>query len=765
MSDVFKSGFLFVLLCAITTCKNNTSLPAAYELPKPEATLHQLLGQLGNQGLLTVVYHEGDRELMAAAEPELERYFRSRIKIEWVSDMALHPTDLIGKAVLIIGDARHHLLEMLVKDLPYNQQMGFFELDNTTYADPSDVLSMVYPNPVDPKMPLFLLVGNLSSAVYPFLFTPFSKPNIVAFRHSKILKEGAFEIGPEGDWQLDPDHWRSFAGQAKLAIENSRYRIFNYRMAADQPKISGLMKQWDLTWAAAEAFFGTSIRLDTPVDVYLYKRYVDKLRYFSAYDQLSIYGNPTIRHYSSTYREMHIALEAGLDPMGPAHLAGLLAEAHFGQASLPVLKAGLTHVLAPTWGQRGAVSWAKQLAAANWQPSLKQLVFEYDQNKALAFTSKPFAAAFILYLRESWDLETFRDHYTCWVPTREWCDNNEANWQRFLATNLAKLTPKSQTVSQHAPFPPFAKGANHTFEGFTTDRGYLSVRSDAALTHLAEIGANSVALVPFVRAKQDKPHPLLPLTGVNKENDTSIIHAAAHARKLGFAVMLKPQLEGVWPGHIKMNTAEDWRTFFEHYRKMIRHYAVLAEIHKIPALCVGVELVNATKHESFWRDLAQDLRQVYTGKLVYAANWGEEFERITFWDAYDAIGVDCYYPLSTSAAPTDAELKKGAEGIIAKLDAFGELYKKPVWLTEVGFASVEEPWQEPHRDRGKERYDGEAQARCYLAFSRALMRSENIKGVWWWKWHSDGRAGIGDKSFSPQNKPAEEILNKWLSMP
>ena len=59
---------------------------------------------------------------------------------------------------------------------------------------------------------------------------------------------------------------------------------------------------------------------------------------------------------------------------------------------------------------------------------------------------------------------------------------------------------------------------------------------------------------------------------------------------------------------------------------------------------VGTELqIPALQREADWRQLIKDVRAVYSGKLIYSANWYEEYEGIKFWDALDAIGVQAYF--------------------------------------------------------------------------------------------------------------------------
>ena len=113
---------------------------------------------------------------------------------------------------------------------------------------------------------------------------------------------------------------------------------------------------------------------------------------------------------------------------------------------------------------------------------------------------------------------------------------------------------------------------------------------------------------------------------------------------------MKPQIwvGGAWPGAVDFVTEAEWDHFFTTYERWITHYARMAESQHVAALCIGTELVHATlKHPDRWRELIARLRRVYTGRLTYAANWGQEFENITFWRDLDVVGLNSYYPLLT----------------------------------------------------------------------------------------------------------------------
>ncbi|MDZ7344702.1 MAG: hypothetical protein ONA90_09360, partial [candidate division KSB1 bacterium] len=99
-----------------------------------------------------------------------------------------------------------------------------------------------------------------------------------------------------------------------------------------------------------------------------------------------------------------------------------------------------------------------------------------------------------------------------------------------------------------------------------------------------------------------------------------------------------------------------------------------------------------------WRDIFTKIRKIYGGRLTYAANWGHEFENVSFWEALDAIGLNCYYPLSNNPGANDGELLKGAQAVARKIGEIAAKHNKPVIITEIGFASRPANWLEPHRD-------------------------------------------------------------------
>jgi hypothetical protein len=213
-----------------------------------------------------------------------------------------------------------------------------------------------------------------------------------------------------------------------------------------------------------------------------------------------------------------------------------------------------------------------------------------------------------------------------------------------------------------------------------------------------------------------------------------------------------------------MQSKADWDAFFRYYEAWMVHYALMAEIHHMDMLCVGTEFAKATlAREDDWRKLIRKLRLIYSGPMVYAANWGEEFENLKFWDELDYIGLDCYYPLSKANQPSDAELLAGFRSVLGKVEKVATRNGKPVILTEIGFRSVEAPWKQPHESSRGPALSLQCQERCYRAVVQALGEADFIEGIFWWKWPSTlENGGPADTGFGPNGKPAEQVVETWF---
>lgn len=258
------------------------------------------------------------------------------------------------------------------------------------------------------------------------------------------------------------------------------------------------------------------------------------------------------------------------------------------------------------------------------------------------------------------------------------------------------------------------------------------------------------------------------------ESDAGLIYTTRAAKKLNLKTLLKPHIwlrdrSGKWLGDIEMANETEWQEWFRNYRAFMLHYARLAEQEKMEALCIGTELHKpAVSHEQNWRALIKEIRQVYSGKLTYAANWYLEYEQIKFWDALDFIGVQAYFPLSKQNNPTLKQLNKAWQEHLPELKKLAGRYRKPIVFTEVGYKSTAdaaiEPWSWPKHDETNESNDSaETQARCYQALFESVWHQPWFHGMFIWKWYPQVRDnGRDHRDFTPQHKPAEKILTTWF---
>lgn len=337
----------------------------------------------------------------------------------------------------------------------------------------------------------------------------------------------------------------------------------------------------------------------------------------------------------------------------------------------------------------------------------------------------------------------------------------ERAWVRSLATTTVEDEPASPTPRS------FQRGVTYAHMGYQIHNGYLSARGDDSLSKLDALGIDAVAVVPYTFMSDATSIAAFEVPRrAGSETDEDVVHAIRRAQSQGMTVMVKPQIwvRGGWPGDINPASEAERDRFFREYRRWILHYALMAEAYDAPLLAIGTELAKLTAgHRERWESIIDDIRCVYGGKLVYAANWGEEVQNVDFWDRLDYIGVDFYYPLSFDDKPDDDELVQGFEAALDQIRELHERYRKPVLLTEIGYASTKSPWKKPHASDKVRELSPEDQARAYaIAFAALEDETDWIHGMYWWKWPTNlDRGGLEHRGFTPNRKPAEEVLRRW----
>ena len=238
-------------------------------------------------------------------------------------------------------------------------------------------------------------------------------------------------------------------------------------------------------------------------------------------------------------------------------------------------------------------------------------------------------------------------------------------------------------------------------------------------------------------------------------------------RKQNIKIMVKPQIwvwRGEFTGNIMMSSEADWKTLEASYSDFILEYAELAEETAAEILCIGTELELFVKYRpEYWTTLIKKIRDIYSGKLTYAANW-DEFRRTPFWDQLDYIGVDAYFPVSDEQTPTFETCMEGWKAHKPIIKKLAEEHNKPILFTEYGYRSVDYAGRKPWvSDRSMTEVNLEAQVNTTKALFETFWKESWFAGGFIWKWfiaHEDV-GGENNARFTPQNKPAETIVKTY----
>jgi len=281
-------------------------------------------------------------------------------------------------------------------------------------------------------------------------------------------------------------------------------------------------------------------------------------------------------------------------------------------------------------------------------------------------------------------------------------------------------------------------------KGFSWESGD-SIQSKHLKTILP-YNAEWIAHTPFAfQGKIDEPELRFRRSKEQSSRNTRVNNTIEVAKGQGIHSMIKPHIwpgrdAGGWRSEIAMKNEADWQIWFANYTNYILDYAELAEAQKTPVFCIGTELYLASSRRTEdWRTLIKAVREVYSGKLTYAANFYKEFSAVEFWDDLDYIGVQAYFPLSNSKTPSLKSLEKSWVPHYKTLKKMAKKWEKPILFTEIGYRSMRdaaiEPWLWPDRmEYETQDVSPETQALCYEAFFKTFWEEKWVAGAFIWIW-------------------------------
>ncbi|MDP8258230.1 MAG: hypothetical protein P9L90_02240 [Candidatus Aadella gelida] len=300
--------------------------------------------------------------------------------------------------------------------------------------------------------------------------------------------------------------------------------------------------------------------------------------------------------------------------------------------------------------------------------------------------------------------------------------------------------------------------------------GYDSSASDESIARAREDGADWVSvLVTWYQTT--------PWTGdIHKTDktpsDASVVRAIRKAHELGMKVTLKLHLDlldksdGSWRGEIGATNEADWKKWFDNYTEYVLYYADIATEEKVEMICIGTELSTAASVKGYlWRDLISKVKSKYKGLTTYAAHW-DRYQDIRFWDMLDFVGINAYFPLTEEMVPSLEVIKEGWVRWVDEMEEFQIKINKPVIFPEIGCSSADggaiRPWEHVPRTE----VNLQLQKDYYQALMEIFWPKEWFYGLYWWYWGTNANmGGQYNRGFTPQNKPAENVVKEWFAKP
>jgi hypothetical protein len=294
-----------------------------------------------------------------------------------------------------------------------------------------------------------------------------------------------------------------------------------------------------------------------------------------------------------------------------------------------------------------------------------------------------------------------------------------------------------------------------------------------SIDEIADLGLDTVSLVIDTRQENawstriyldmrmtPTPEQLADLIGHAKSKKLRVI--------LMPIVLLDNPIGNQWRGVIAPSPEGGgkggWDEWFDSYREMLKHFAWVAEQNHVDVLSVGSELVSAESKLSQWKHTIDDVRAIFHGQLTYSANW-DHYTSIPFWDQLDLIGMNSYYKLGENKDVTVDQIVDRWHEIQTDLLKFQAKVNKPLLFLEIGWCSLEnaahEPWDYTKTEL---EVDPDLQRKLYEGYFKAWYGHPALGGFIVWEW-TPGDGGLEDKGYTPENKPAQDVLKQWIGKP
>lgn len=684
---------------------------------------------------------------------------RRSAKVKYISAEEVTEESLNNSIVFLVGAVEENsLIRKYMSDTPFQVSDSEIIIGERQVPNNNSILGVCfYPSPTDPKIPFNFLTGTDAQEVFMVFAEKVAERGLSFYRqnleyevyeNNERLVMGDFNA----DWGIEGSTFFNFATGTRVLLDTDDFKFIDHQKAIKADDVA----QWEANVTATKAKVVNFVNgKNTPKITYNF--------YTCTEEKGLMTGNTDHSTFDTITNSVHTIVNKIYTNNNIGRDNALLLHHLIGESAKDIITYGLPIYFTDTWQMKGYKYWAARLVESENTFTILELLDNSFMDMESSLIRDCMAGAFTDFLIKTWGKDTYLKRYKNLSLSDREEKSLETKWQHYLR-ELPKAHPKKKTEKKKLPY---LKGFNFAHEGYSIYNGYGSQKATESLLKQKNMGSNAMAIVPYTGINDiNTPTPLYFSDNAGSENDDAVVHAVSMARDMGMYTLLKPQIYvgGSWPGGIDMPTDAQWDKFHDYYYRWIRHYAFLAEIHEMDALCIGVEFTKATLSQpDAWREMIKKTRALYSGQLTYAANWGAEFEQIEFWDDLDFIGLNSYYPLSKKDNPTDEELRLQFDTVKTKIKKVYNQFKKPIVFTEIGFRSVDTPWKNPHAE-ADDTINEEAQSRSYEVIFEGIKDEPWCQGILWWKFPSYIEyRGEHNNAFTPNNKLAEETVRDWFT--
>lgn len=325
----------------------------------------------------------------------------------------------------------------------------------------------------------------------------------------------------------------------------------------------------------------------------------------------------------------------------------------------------------------------------------------------------------------------------------------------------------SAPVSADTALTGWSKGALMQ-PTYNTD--FSSANYQQSVRNLAATGANYVTLVIPVR--QDNIYSSNIYADGTTPTDTALADGIRFARSQGLQVALSMHVNtNNWRAYINPTDRNAW---FANYSAVINRYATIGQANGATQFVLATELseltdptVNAA-NTAGWTSIINSVRTKFSGTLSYSAQhngFKGDAQKLEFWPLLDQIGISAYYSMNSNTATVTDMQNVWKQVDQNEISALATKYGKPVVFTEVGYVSGSNGLRDPgsaYENPGAPSMTNQANA--YEALFSYWSQRPYFYGVQFWEWQTNPNAGgVNDTGYTPQNKPAEDTMQRWFT--